>query len=179
VKRLIVRLVVLLVVVLAGLGAGGVMAREWVTLPNLGEQAMQAMTLQVNQRGAGWVTTVAPTELGQTEAGNAVVRFRFNSYTPPVAVRLLWNGEKVAVVEWPKLPGVLYKNQVDVELRSNGSYNITVAWERVKAYLGGGRYGYKSGNEIAPETLGLQCPNNRYVKPWNGPLGCAEPASVD
>jgi len=141
--------------------------------PDLGVASAQNMTIRIHKVGGSLGPVVEPLGTDVTETGNVLVWFDVTSYNSPLAVDFQWAGEEFDTVEVPPLPGVIYNTEVSVEVRADGKHIITVTPVQKKVYLGNGVYGYKGGNEVLPESLPFLCPDNRYYKPVDGPLGCA------
>jgi hypothetical protein len=141
--------------------------------PDLSIESATAMTIRVHGVGHTYGQPIEAVGTGATESGNALVYFAFTSYTCPLAVDFQWHGDEFDSVEVPHLPGVIYNTDVTVEIRADGKHLITVTPTQKKVDLGGGRMGYKGGNEVLPESLPFLCPQNRYYKPVDGELQCA------
>jgi hypothetical protein len=137
--------------------------------PNLVPQATESMTVRVHKLGGSLSSPVEPVDVSATEEGNVLAHYDYTSYNSPLAVDVLWDGEKFVSSELPPLPGVIYNTGIDVLLKADGTWQVTVLTEQKKVYLGNGKYGFKSGNEIQREAMPFLCPDNRYLKPCQGP----------
>jgi hypothetical protein len=133
--------------------------------PNLVPETTESMTVRVHKLGGSLSSPVEPVDVSATEEGNVLAHYDYTSHNSPLTIDVLWNGDGFTSVALPPLPGVIYNTGIDVVLKADGTWEVTVLTEQKKVYLGNGRYGFKGGNEMPRESMPFLCPDNRYLKP--------------